>query len=338
MNKRLAFMIGDPAGIGPEITIKALDEFVFNSDIQLLLVGDRRSFDRAKRVVGSDVNPENIIEDQIEFSTSQFVFLDIHAKKSSVPIGVLPETEPPKIGEISEEAGSSVYLSIVKILDLIDAKLVGGFVFAPFNKESMKLGGSPFASEFLLFIDHFNVTGVHGEINILDDLWITRVTSHIAIRDVADLIKKQRIFETIKFLDREMKKYGIANPKIAVSALNPHGGEQGMFGDEEITEIGPAIRRAVDEGVNAVGSYPCDTVFRRIENEQLDGIISMYHDQSQVATKLLGFDRGITFHGGMGVPIATCAHGTAFDIAGTGKANAGALKNALEIVSRIIAQ
>jgi 4-hydroxy-L-threonine phosphate dehydrogenase PdxA len=332
MNKRLAFMIGDPAGVGPEITIKALDEFTFNSDIQVLLVGDRRSFDRAKKIVGSDVNPENVVENQITSSISQFIFLDIPASGLSGT----QETALPDLGKISKEAGSTVYRSIVKILDLIDAKLVDGFVFAPFNKESMKLGGCPYASEFLLFVDHFNVTGVHGEINILDDLWTTRVTSHIAIRDVADFIKNQRILETIQFLNREMEKYGIANPKIAVSALNPHGGEKGMFGDEEITEIEPAVKRAVEEGINVVGPYPCDTVFRRIENEQLHGIISMYHDQSQVATKLLGFDRGITFHGGMGVPIATCAHGTAFDIAGTGKANAGALKRALEIVSRII--
>ena len=324
---RIACLIGDPAGIGPEITVRMLQGYTADTDVQLVLVGDKPSFERACGVVGADIATRDITAEELkgEAPGADLLFLSVPCEGNElVPFG-----------QVSAVSGKMVYESIKLVLDYINEEIFQGFLFAPFNKEAMKMGGCPFASEFLMFCDYFSVEKVHGEVNILDELWTTRVTSHIAIKDVADFIKRQRIFETITFLDTEMKKMGFEQPKIAVSALNPHGGEHGMFGDEEGNEIAPAVEDAVAAGVYAVGPYPCDTMFLRLEKEQINGIISMYHDQSQVATKLLGFDRGVTLHGGMPVPIATCAHGTAFDIAGKGIATPGALEAAMRIVTKI---
>ena len=150
---------------------------------------------------------------------------------------------------------------------------------------------------------------------------------------VFDAINKVEV--AIGVLHRELKTFGLEKPHLAVSALNPHGGEGGMFGTEEIQEIAPAIQWAQRDGIDAEGPFPADTIFRRVEKDKFDGIINMYHDQGQVATKLLGFERGVTLHGGMPVPITTPAHGTAFGRAGENRANASAIVRAFQIVCQL---
>lgn len=322
MNKKIAFMIGDPAGIGPEITAGCLNEYKTDESISLLLVGDRKSFDRAMNISGISLGIRNIGIDEVSTVDDSLLFLDVPtAENSEIPFG-----------EVSAVSGAMVYKSLKTILDLIDKKLVEGFVFAPFNKEALKKGGCPFSSELEMFKDHFNRPDVTGEINFLDPFWANRVTSHIAVKDIASFIKKDRIFDTISFLNSEMERFGVAEPKIAVAALNPHGGEKGLFGTEEIDEIKPAVEKAKEAGIPAEGPFPADTIFLKVQKGEYNAVVSMYHDQGQVATKLIGFDKGVTLHGGMPVAIATCAHGTAFDIAGTGKAGPNALIQALKLV------
>jgi 4-hydroxythreonine-4-phosphate dehydrogenase len=149
------------------------------------------------------------------------------------------------------------------------------------------------------------------------------------------LITKERVWTTIGVLNRELKTFGLEKPHLAVSALNPHGGEGGMFGTEEINEIAPAIQKAQADGIYVEGPFPADTIFRRVEKDKFDGIINMYHDQGQVATKLLGFERGVTLHGGMPAPITTPAHGTAFGRAGENRADATAIIRAFQIVCQL---
>lgn len=322
--QKLAFMIGDPAGVGPEITVRCISEYKERGDVSLLLVGDRSSFDRAMKLCNVKLDVQDITEDQISSSTADLTFLDIPVEGGeAVPFGV-----------VSQKAGACVYNSLKMIMSLIDKKLVQGFVFAPFNKEGMKMGGCPYSSELELFKDHFNRPDITGEINFLDPMWTVRVTSHIAVKDIASFMQKDRIKDSIVFLDTEMKRFGIDSRRIAVAALNPHAGEKGMFGTEEEDAIEPAIKEAQKLGVDASGPFPADTIFLKVRNGEYDAIVSMYHDQGQVATKLLGFDKGVTIHGGMPVIIATCGHGTAFDIAGTGKAKPTALIEALKVVLR----
>lgn len=320
--KRIAFMIGDPSGIGPEITVRCLEEYPIPEDIQILLVGDRRSFDRARHIIGSNLAVTAVTNGDPVSGSQRFSFLDIPVEgDEEIPFGA-----------VSRAAGAEVYKSLQKVLGLIDKKLVDGFVFAPFNKEALKKGGCPYPSELEMFKAHFNRPDVPGEISFADPIWTCRVTSHIAVKDISSYMEKERILGTVEFLYKEMQRFGLGEPRIAVSALNPHGGEKGMFGTEEITDIEPAVRAARDLGIEALGPYPADTIFLRLRDGEFDAVVSMYHDQGQVATKLLGFDRGVSIHGGMPVAIATCAHGTAFDIAGTGKARPTALIEALKVV------
>ena len=174
------------------------------------------------------------------------------------------------------------------------------------------------------------VTGPHGELNALDNLWTSRVTSHVALKEVSGLITRERVIAGIELAHTTLVAAGVAQPRIAVCGLNPHNGENGSFGREEIDVIGPAVEEARRRGLPATGPFPADTIFLRAK--EVDAIVTMYHDQGQIAMKLMGFSRGVTVHGGLPIPIATPAHGTAFDIYGQGKANLGATQAAFDIV------
>jgi 4-hydroxythreonine-4-phosphate dehydrogenase len=199
----------------------------------------------------------------------------------------------------------------------------------------MLLAGSPFEDELRFFVHELEWSGLHGELNVLDDLWTSRVTSHVPIREVSSLINERRVYEAIVLIDSAMRSYGYTRPRIAVSALNPHSGEGGFFGQEERESIAPAIEKAKAQGIDANGPFSADTIFLRAKRDDFDGIVSMYHDQGQIAMKLMGFERSITINGGLPIPITTPAHGTAHDIAGRGIANSGALKRALFVASRM---
>ncbi len=325
---RIGVLPGDPCGIGPELIAKLLVNQDSLEQAQVIAIGDRRIIQMGAALSGVSLNM-NVVQDVKSLSPDSDTLYCLD----------YPTIAPEDVtrGEVNPKAGESVYKTLLYALELVKSGDIDGFVFAPFNKKAMHLGGCPFDSEFLLFLDFFQKIGVHGEINVLDDLWTTRVTSHIALKDVAGFIKQQRIFETIRHLHQSLQSYGIPRPKIAASGLNPHCGEEGMFGREEIDEIRPAVEQAQSVGLDVVGPYPADTIFLRREKEQLHGIISMYHDQGQVATKLLGFDRGVTVHGGLPAPITTPAHGTAFDIAGQGIANPQAIRNAFNIAVQMAA-
>jgi 4-hydroxythreonine-4-phosphate dehydrogenase len=325
---RIGILLGDPSGVGPELVAKLLATPNLAPHASAIVLGDQRILKMGHDIIGKNVDIP-IIQDiqEITFKAGQISFLDYPTFSH----------EEVTLGEMNPQAGASVYKTLLYTLELARKSQLDGFTFAPFNKQAMHLGGCPFESEFLLFLNAFRKTGIHGEINVLDELWTTRVTSHIALKDVAGFIKEQRVFETIVFLHDNLQKYGKPQPHIAVAGLNPHCGENGLFGREEIDEIAPAIERARTEGIDVLGPYPADTLFLRVEKEQIDGIISMYHDQGQVATKLLGFDRGVTVHGGLPIPITTPAHGTAFDIAGQGKANPAAIQRAFSIACQIAA-
>jgi 4-hydroxythreonine-4-phosphate dehydrogenase len=323
---RICVHIGDPTGIGPEVTARLLADRERIKAAQVVVLGDGRLLAAGMRAAGLHLHVPAVASIE-EAGAASPVLLDWRAVDATA--------EP--AGALSAAAGRYVNEASDAILRLCASGQVQGYVFAPFNKEAMKLGGSPFPSELEMFKDRLDRGSRSTEINILDAMWTTRVTSHIPFRDVAGAISTDAVLEAVRFLYRNLLDYGVAHPRIAVAALNPHAGEHGLFGDEEQRLIAPAIEAAQKEGIRADGPFPADTIFLRVKAGHHDAVVGMYHDQCQIATKLLGFDRGVTYHAGFEVPITTPAHGTAFDIAGQGKANPEPIKRAFDVAVRVAA-
>jgi 4-hydroxythreonine-4-phosphate dehydrogenase len=223
------------------------------------------------------------------------------------------------------------------MIDLALEERVDGITFAPLNKAALHAGGWRFNDEHQLFAHLTRHQGFFGEMNVLDNLWMSRVTSHVSLRTALDQITPERIDAAITLADRTMRGAGFDSPRIAVAALNPHAGENGLFGREEIDIIAPAIARAAERGVRCKGPFPSDTVFLKAFAGDYDGVLTMYHDQGQIATKLKGFNRGVTVTGGLRTVFTTPAHGTAFDIVGKGCATTGALEHAVRLCARLAA-
>jgi len=321
MNKPIiAVLPGDPSGIGPEITARYIIENVIPEHVRIAVLGDKEVLQSGAETIGKSLSIPS--------------FMNLKDVTGNPDIFHIQTNNAPKhytLGKVSVSTGKYAYSMLDTAISLIKEHKIAGAVFAPFNKLSLKLGGIPEKNEFELLKVAFNKPHIHGEINILDNLWTTRVTSHIPIGEIPMYMEKNRILDCITFLHEEMLSYGFINPKICIAALNPHGGEGGMCGKEEITAIQPAIEEAKSKGLNVVGAYPADTLFLRIDREKIDGILGMYHDQIQIPSKLLGFDNGVTLIGGLPVPITTCSHGTAYDIAGKGIAKITAFANAIKV-------
>jgi 4-hydroxythreonine-4-phosphate dehydrogenase len=245
--------------------------------------------------------------------------------------------EPPAcpIGKATAAAGRYTLDSLRLAVDVIQRGEIDALVFAPLNKQAMKLAGLDAEDEMRFLERLLGHTGYCSEINICGSLWTTRVTSHVPLQAVAGLITSEKVFEATRLMDQALKVNGIAAPRIAVAGLNPHAGEGGLLGTEEIREIGPGVERARAAGIAASGPFPADTVFVAASRGDYDAVVTMYHDQGQIATKLLGFDRGVTLLGGLPVPITTPAHGTAFDIAGRGLASVGPIREAFAVAVRL---
>jgi 4-hydroxythreonine-4-phosphate dehydrogenase len=209
--------------------------------------------------------------------------------------------------------------------------------FAPLNKAALRAGGMRHADELHYFCEKLRFTGPSVEFNVLESLWTSRVTSHVPLKDVSALLTREGIAQGIALLTRGLRSSGVAQPRIAVCGLNPHNGDNGAFGREEIDVIAPGVELARAQGFPADGPYPADTIFVRATRGDggYDGVLTMYHDQGQIAMKLMGFDRGVTVPGGLPIPIATPAHGTAYDIAGRGIANTGAMRNAFALACKM---
>jgi 4-hydroxythreonine-4-phosphate dehydrogenase len=187
------------------------------------------------------------------------------------------------------------------------------------------------------FAQQIGHKGPLSEFNVLGRLWTARVTSHVALQEVSRLITRERILEVIGLIERALQQSGVPRPRIAVCGLNPHNGENGNFGREEIETIAPAVAQARSSGVVIEGPFPADTIFLKVQGDHpaYDAIVTMYHDQGQIAMKLMGFSHGVTVAGGLPLPITTPAHGTAFDITGSGKADVGAMRQAFELACRM---
>lgn len=200
----------------------------------------------------------------------------------------------------------------------------------------MHKGGLQYRDELHWFADQTNYHDFVCELNVVDGIWAGRVTSHIPFKDIVENLSIQNVVDCICLLNCSLIRAGIDQPKIAVQALNPHAGEGGVFGDEEIKIITPAIEKARAEyGIDLYGPFPGDTTMREVNRLKINGVVSMYHDQFSTALKLLGFERGVTVQGGIPIPITTANHGTAYDLYGKNAAIPTAFEEAFNIAVRM---
>jgi 4-hydroxythreonine-4-phosphate dehydrogenase len=325
---RIAVVLGDPAGIGPELVGRLLADPGTAAAADILLIADKGELERGMDLAGVRtpyLQAESI--EQADLSQGKPVLVDFRGA-----------TQGPFERSVSTAQGGRYSLDTLALaLEAHRKGLVDAILFAPLNKHSLHMAGMKTADEMHWFVDQLGFTGPVCEFNVLDGLWTSRVTSHIAHKDVAALITKEGVTRGIELIHKELLRSGVATPRIAVCGLNPHNGDNGSFGREEIDIIGPAVEAARARGLPVEGPFAADTVFLKVQGEQrqYDAIVTMYHDQGQIAMKLMGFWRGITVQGGLPIPILTPAHGTAFDIAGQGKANPGAILAAFKLACRM---
>lgn len=330
MNKLpvLGLMLGDVTGIGPEISVKLLASGMPHSVARVVVIGDARVFESGCRDAG------------IRLACKVFDDIDaIEFNGDAIPLIDLGNVDPAKYprGVSSDESGRLCGDTLKHMIDLADAGKIDGICFAPLNKGAMNRGGWKYPDEHQMFAALTGHQGFFGEMNVIKEFSTFRVTSHIALKEAVHLITPERITAAIRLADQSLRAAGVAQPRIGVAALNPHCGENGLFGDEEITVIRPTVDALRASGVNCTGPISSDVIFLKALKSEFDGVVMMYHDQGQIATKLLGFNKGVTVTAGLKTVFTTPAHGTAYDIAGKGVADTGALEQALRIAARMAA-
>jgi 4-hydroxythreonine-4-phosphate dehydrogenase len=324
----IGFVMGDYTGIGPEQCARVLADRRLADAARLVVVGDARVLAVGARDAGVELDWHPYTRPE-----------EVDWSRSEVPIIDLANLDPGAIARaaISAEAGRVAGETLAYAIGLALEGRLDGITFAPLNKAALHAGGWRFNDEHQMFAHLTRHQGFFGEMNVLDNLWMSRVTSHVSLRTALDQITPQRIDDALTLADRTMRGAGFARPRIAVCALNPHAGENGLFGREEIELIAPAVAKAAARGIDCKGPFPSDTVFLKAFDGQFDGVLSMYHDQGQIATKMKGFNRGVTVTAGLETVFTTPAHGTAFDIVGKGVATTGALEQAVRLGARLAA-
>ena len=324
MTATIALVAGDPAGIGPELVAKLLGE-PGKLPAQIRLIAHRASLDAAANVAGVALELPALKTDDAARSKLAVARMEWSGWNAA----------PFEQGKAGAANGAFMLDSLKFALDLAQRGVVDAVCFAPLNKSALRAGGMKQEDELRWFADVLGYRGPCGEFNVLEKLWTSRVTSHIPLKDVVGLLTAEGVAEAIGMLHDALRRAGNATPRIGVCGLNPHNGDDGNFGREEIDIIAPGVELAAKRGYAAAGPYPADTIFVRARDGAFDGIVTMYHDQGQIAMKLMGFERGVTVQGGLPVAITTPAHGTAYDIAGRGIANVQAMNNALAIAARM---
>jgi 4-hydroxythreonine-4-phosphate dehydrogenase len=322
----LGFVLGDPTGIGPEQCARILADRRLADAARLLVIGDVRVLERGAAQAGVMLALRRVAQpEDADFSSAAVPVLDL----ANYDVTTIAQ------GRVSAESGRLTGETLKYAIDLALDGRIDGITFAPLNKAALHAGGWKFNDEHQLFAHLTHHAGFFGEMNVLDNLWMSRATSHVSLRTALDQLDGKRIDDALTLADHTMRGAGFERPRIAVCALNPHGGENGLFGREEIDLIAPAVATAAARGIACKGPYPADTVFLKAFAGEFDGVLSMYHDQGQIATKLKGFNRGVTVTAGLKTVFTTPAHGTAFDIVGQGRATTGALEQAVRLAARL---
>lgn len=324
----VALTLGDPAGIGPELIARLLARPEAAQLANIVLAGDPWLWEAGQRIAGVRValDPvDSFAAARGRPATGRAAWLAMDTVR---PGDVSP-------GQAGAAGGASVLRALDACMDAALAGHVDAICFAPLNKHAMKLGGLRHDDELHHFAQYLGVTGYFCEFNTLGDLWTSRVSSHIPLKDAAAALSVAGIKDAARLIHRALQASGVPEPRVAVAAFNPHGGDGGTCGREEVDIIAPAVRELNQEGLPVQGPFPADTIFLKAQAGEFQAIVTMYHDQGQIAIKLLGFSRGVTVQGGLPIPITTPAHGTAYDIAGQGRASDAATWQAFNVACRM---
>jgi 4-phospho-D-threonate 3-dehydrogenase / 4-phospho-D-erythronate 3-dehydrogenase len=321
----LLLTMGDPAGVGPEIAVKALCGKAKGADI--VVVGDAEVMKEAAKVCGVSPTFNVVDESGIGGINTNCINTD------GPPVINIIDIRPPGAARfprgVSDAAcGRAAFLYIIEAIELSLAGKASGVVTGPISKESLKLAGIDYPGHTEIFADKTG-TEDYSMVFLLDGVAVAHVTTHVSLRNAIEMIKTDRVLRQIRLLHRSLSGLGISTPKMAVSGLNPHAGENGLFGDEEIKEIVPAIKKAREEGIEAVGPLPPDTVFNRAFKGEFNGVVSMLHDHGFVALKSRDFEHGVNITVGLPIIRTSVGHGTAFDIAWRGQASEESLLSAI---------
>jgi 4-hydroxythreonine-4-phosphate dehydrogenase len=315
----IGLTVGDPAGVGPEIVIKALQEDVVQAAIRPLVYADRAVLEQALGALGVDLELNSVDHPSAgRFKKGCVDFVDC---------GVL--SGPITYGEISADGGRAGYGYLNRAIDDALTGGVVGLATAPLNKESLQAARVP-------HIDHTAVLNERSAHRLPMTLFVVKkmkiffLTRHLSFREIADAITHESIVEYLPLCDLYLRQLGTDDPVIAVAALNPHGGEQGLFGREEMEIIRPAVAQAQAMGLNVRGPIPADSVFHQALEGRYDGVLSLYHDQGHIASKTVDFHGTVSFTMGLKFLRTSVDHGTAFDIAGTGIADARGMVEAIK--------
>lgn len=337
MTKRIGITLGDPAGIGPEIAIKAFTKPELYKNCQPLLVGDLS-------VVQYYLDKHPELELKVNVVEAPKDGLYAYGTIDLIDLGLV-DMETFAIGQVSATGGDAAFQYVKKVIELALAKEIDATVTNPLNKEAMNLAGHHYAGHTEIYAD---LTGTEKYTMMLADgnLRVVHVSTHVSLREACDRATKARVLDVIRIADQACRNLGIDKPRIAVAGLNPHCGENGLFGTEEIEHINPAIEVAQAEGINAFGSLPADTLFSKANGGMYDIVVAMYHDQGHIPLKLLGFVydqetaswkavQGVNITLGLPIIRTSVDHGTAFDQAGQWTASELSLENAIDYAIRL---
>lgn len=321
----VAITMGDGAGVGPEVIVKALARPEVYEQCRPVVIGDATRLEQAVRLCELDLEVRVVSGPEKAYGTPGAV--------DCMDLNVLPQDLA--FGELSGRAGEAAYRYVARAVDLAQQGLVGAICTAPLNKEALRAGGHPYPGHTEMLAE---LTGT-PEVSMMltaGDLRVIHVTTHVGLLDAVDKIDADLVYRTIARGHRVLVDAGIARAKIAVCGVNPHAGEHGLFGrGEEEAKVSPAIERARAEDIHALGPLPADTVFFRAGRGDFDLVVAMYHDQGHGPVKVLGLEAGVNITVGLPVIRTSVDHGTAFDIAGTGAADERSLLQAIRTAAEL---
>ena len=320
----IAVPIGDPAGVGPEIVAKSVaSEEVFQA-ANCIIVGDKAVMENAVKITGTGLKINVITEpEEGDFQKDILNLIDL----GNIDLGQF------EFGKVNGMCGKAAYEYIAKSIELANAGKVDAVATTPINKEALRAGG-------INFIGH---TEIFGALTNTEDpltmfetngMRVFFLTRHVSLRDMLDMIKKDRIKDYVKRCLEALAKLGVTDGTMAIAGLNPHSGEHGLFGWEEVNEITPAVEELQAEGYKVVGPIGADSVFHQAALGRYNSVLSLYHDQGHIATKTLDFDRTIAITNGMPILRTSVDHGTAFDIAGKNIVSAVSMIEAILLAAK----
>jgi 4-hydroxythreonine-4-phosphate dehydrogenase len=332
----LGITMGDPASIGPEVAVKAIAEEEVLRLCRPLVVGDAAVIEDAVLSCGLPlrVNPVKRVSDAI-FEPGVIDVFDLnHVVFSELQKGIM-----------SAASGDAAFNTVVETIRLAMAGEIDGTVTGPINKEAIHMAGHRFSGHTEIYA-HYTNTQKYGMLLVENDLRVIHVSTHVSLREACDLVKKDRILDTIELLDSACRQLGISHPRIAVAGLNPHASDGGLFGWEEKAEIIPAVEEAILRGYDVVGPIPADTLFAKAVGGRYDGCVAMYHDQGHIPFKVVGFTwdnetqkmksvKGVNITLGLPIIRTSVDHGTAMEIAGKGIASPDAMLLAIQYAVRL---